>query len=138
MGSTLFVIGTIDMQYFLDSKLELHGFDDDASEDLIAKMLGEGAIPCSARPSLQHRWIDGAWVLDAALFVSVNSASVRAKRDSLIADISWRYDRYHREIRLGLAPHDDLIVLDTYIQALADVTKQAGFPNDVTWPEIPS
>lgn len=32
----------------------------------------------------------------------------------------------------------DLEEVKTYRQALRDITKQSGFPKDVTWPELPS
>ena len=32
----------------------------------------------------------------------------------------------------------DLEEVKTYRQALRDITKQSGFPRDVTWPELPS
>lgn len=34
--------------------------------------------------------------------------------------------------------HKDLEEVKTYRQALRDITKQSGFPRDVTWPELPS
>lgn len=62
------------------------------------------------------------------------SSMVRATRDKLIEDEAWRYERYAREVRLGLTPTDNITALDTYIQALADVPSQEGFPWDITWP----
>ena len=38
--------------------------------------------------------------------------------------------------RQGLTPSDDIVALDTYIQALRDVPDQAGFPYDVEWPML--
>lgn len=62
---------------------------------------------------------------------------VRAQRDSMIAAVAWRYERHAREIRMGLKATDSLATLDTYIQELADITSQSGFPNDINWPEAP-
>lgn len=62
------------------------------------------------------------------------AAAARAKRDSMITGVAWRYERHARELRLGLAPTDDLAALDIYVQALADVTKQASFPSAINWP----
>ena len=61
---------------------------------------------------------------------------VRAKRDRLIAQEDWRYARYNSEVRQGLTPSDDIVALDTYIQALRDIPEQSGFPWDVVWPVL--
>ena len=61
---------------------------------------------------------------------------VRAKRDRLIAKEDWRYTRYNSEVRQGLTPSDDIVAIDTYIQALRDIPDQAGFPYDVEWPVL--
>lgn len=62
------------------------------------------------------------------------SAKARADRDALIAKVEWRYTRHAREVRLGLPLTDDIAVLDVYVQALADITKQFGFPGVINWP----
>jgi len=61
---------------------------------------------------------------------------VREKRSTLIANVTWRYERYAREMRLGLATTDDIGKLDAYIQLLCDIPDQAGFPHDVVWPVL--
>lgn len=66
------------------------------------------------------------------------AASVRAERDSRMAAFQWRLDRYNSEHRLGLRLTDDISVLDAYMQALRDVTKQATFPVSVVWPAVPA
>lgn len=63
-------------------------------------------------------------------------AQVRAERDRLIGEVQWRYERHAREVRLGLEPSDDIKALDAYVQALADVPKQKGFPGKVKWPVL--
>jgi len=63
--------------------------------------------------------------------------AVRKTRDSLIAAVQWRYERNARETRLSLKPTDSIAVLDKYVQDLADVTKQKGFPEKVKWPINP-
>ena len=65
------------------------------------------------------------------------SNSIREKRDQLINLEAWRYERHARESRLGLTPTDDIGELDSYIQALADVPSQPGFPHDIAWPANP-
>jgi len=60
----------------------------------------------------------------------------RSKRDSLLAGISWRYERYERETRLTMTPTDNIETLDTYAQALADLPEQEGFPTTINWPSL--
>ena len=61
--------------------------------------------------------------------------SVRMTRDRHMQETEWRYARHHREVRLGLEPTDSLEALDTYMQALADVTKQDN-PLKINWPTL--
>jgi len=56
------------------------------------------------------------------------AAQVRAERDRLLAESDWT--------QVPDAPVDSTAWAD-YRQALRDVPQQAGFPNDVTWPEQP-
>ena len=66
---------------------------------------------------------------------SVRARQERENRDARIKSIEWRYVRYERNARLGLPQQDNIDALDTYVQALADVPTQAGFPWDIQWPE---
>lgn len=66
--------------------------------------------------------------------VSELAARVRRERDARMADFEWRYARNAREARLGLAESDATKALDGYMQALAAITEQEGFPADVVWP----
>lgn len=61
--------------------------------------------------------------------------TVRADRDARIDAVTWRYERHARETRLGMVTTDNLTTLDTYVQALADVPNQPGFPTSVNWPD---
>lgn len=58
---------------------------------------------------------------------------IRHNRDIKIAELDWRYNRYARLNRLGLDQIDNLNALDTYSQALADITKQSD-PTNIVWP----
>jgi hypothetical protein len=58
---------------------------------------------------------------------------VRTTRYHLMQDIEWRYTRYDRQVRMGLPTTDDISTLDTYMQALADITTQTD-PWDIVWP----
>ena len=64
-------------------------------------------------------------------------AGVRVDRDLLIKETQFRVERYNRLDRLGATQIDDIAELDTYIQALADVPSQPGFPFNVIWPTKP-
>ena len=61
--------------------------------------------------------------------------NVRAERDQIMRDNDWRYLRYQRQTRAGITPTDDLIKLDQYMQALADVTAQQD-PYNIVWPSL--
>jgi len=63
-------------------------------------------------------------------------ANVRKTRDQLIRLYEWKYVRNARETRLGLPTTDNLQELDTYMQALADITNCSD-PNNVVWPAAP-
>jgi hypothetical protein len=62
--------------------------------------------------------------------------SVRLMRDKMLAAIDWRYLRLASQIRLGIAPSDTLEQLDTYAQALRDITQQSD-PLNIQWPIQP-
>ena len=53
---------------------------------------------------------------------------VRAKRNSLLAETDY----------LALTDTTLTSEMATYRQALRDITSQAGFPTDVTWPVKPT
>jgi hypothetical protein len=58
---------------------------------------------------------------------------VRESRTHLMLDMEWKYSRYNRQIRLGLPTTDNISVLDTYMQQLADITTQDD-PWNIVWP----
>ena len=62
---------------------------------------------------------------------------IRAHRDRLLSELDWRIMRYQSQLRLGITPTDDISVLDTYAQALRDVTLQTN-PDAIEWPPVPS
>jgi hypothetical protein len=70
---------------------------------------------------------------ELAVDVETQWGRVRDRRDELMDHYDWMYARYDREARLNL-PHAVMIEdLDTYMQALADITLQAD-PFDIAWP----
>ena len=81
------------------------------------------------------KWDGAKWSVETILVVEPDpelkplspAESVRAKRDDLLIDSD----------KMALA---DLITDEwrTYRQALRDLPEQDGFPNTVSWPDIPS
>jgi hypothetical protein len=61
---------------------------------------------------------------------------IRIERDRLMNEISWRYERYHREVRMGLTPSDDIKILDEYMQQLADIPNTFKLADEVVFPVI--
>ena len=59
--------------------------------------------------------------------------AIREQRDQLMKEFDWRYNRYAREVRLGLTPSDDIAAMDNYMQDLADITNQSD-PFNISWP----
>ena len=62
---------------------------------------------------------------------------VRAERERLIESVRWRIERHSDELALGREPTEPLEPLLRYTQALRDVPHQEGFPETISWPELP-
>lgn len=58
---------------------------------------------------------------------------IRNSRDQLMKEFEWRYNRFYRQTRLGLATTDTIESLDQYMQDLADITAIEDVDN-VQWP----
>ena len=63
--------------------------------------------------------------------------TARAERDRLIESVRWRIERRNDELALGSEPTETLEPLLQYTQALRDVPQQEGFPETISWPELP-
>ena len=110
--------------------------------ELGADAVLEGPQPSTGRYQVVYRdgveQIDGQWFtkysladMDAdaiAAHDAQQAKGVRDDRNKRLADYDWT--------QLADAPVDDL-VWAAYRQSLRDVPSQAGFPWDVTWPEVP-
>jgi len=59
--------------------------------------------------------------------------NIRLQRDQKMRDFEWRIMRNQRQTFLGLPTTDNMIDLQTYMQALADITLQPD-PFNITWP----
>lgn len=64
---------------------------------------------------------------ELAVDVSNAKAAARSKRDSLLAETDY----------LALSDANMSAEMATYRQALRDITDQAGFPTNITWPTKP-
>jgi hypothetical protein len=66
------------------------------------------------------------------------SNAQRRTRDMMIKEVQWRFERHARLARLNQPQIDDIAELDIYVQALADVPSQTGFPFNIEWPQLPN
>lgn len=77
----------------------------------------------------QQTWlVTDATAAEITSRTSAQAASVRQERNQRLADCDWT--------QLSDAPVD-AVAWATYRQALRDVTSQAGFPWQITWPSEP-
>lgn len=67
-------------------------------------------------------------VLLSEKIVEFTEDEIRAKRNILLAETDY----------LALSDNTLSSDMSTYRQALRDITSQAGFPTDVTWPTKPT
>jgi hypothetical protein len=69
--------------------------------------------------------------------ISTAAEVVRQIRNQKIKDFESRLLRAFRLQNSGMS-HENIGVLDSYVQALADVPQQPGFPLNVVWPNLPN
>jgi hypothetical protein len=62
---------------------------------------------------------------------------IRDYRDSVIASVRWRVDRYNDEVNLDKHPTENIMPVLKYIQQLRDVTLQSD-PYNIQWPVLSS
>jgi len=108
-----------------------------------AEILDAGYVPVSDPPTLnayeELSWSGTDWMVTGLTDqqkLDKTWASIRELRDGTIANVEWRISRYFSQVRLGIPPQDDIVKLDTYVQALRDITKQPD-PHNILWPEVP-
>jgi hypothetical protein len=96
----------------------------------------DGTIEVTQRPSHLHAYSNGAWVAPSdAVYNEWKSIGVRAERDSLLAS---KVDKIvSNPLRWDDMSSDKQAQWKLYRRALLDITAQAGFPNEVTWPTKP-
>jgi type II secretory pathway component PulL len=89
-------------------------------------MTANGPIPFTADEEAERDAEEAAW---AAGENDRRAEQVRAERDTKLAASDWtQMPDYNGANK---------VVWATYRQALRDIPAQAGFPWDVTWPEMP-
>ncbi|MGO4815253.1 phage tail assembly chaperone [Cupriavidus sp. 2MCAB6] len=110
-----------------------------------AEYSGLGDLPAfltdEPRPSPAHKWADEEWTLDVALETEQLAASVRARRDALLAEADRLIAPLMDGFVLGeLDPADEVLLkaMSQYRKALRAVTSQAGFPRTIDWPVKPA
>jgi|TARA_E500000178_G_scaffold353087_1_gene418079 hypothetical protein len=88
-------------------------------------------------------WNGTAWEVVSLTTEEINSRTaklwveVRETRDLKINEVEWRVMRNLSETRLGITTTTDSISdLDTYIQALRDITTSTTNPLEVVWPTL--
>ena len=91
------------------------------NDELLAAMALAGDVAAYVPPTQAE--------LDAA-----KAQAVRAQRDSLLLEVDAIAGN---ALRWAALDADTQAAWAAYRQALLDVPQQAGFPNDVTWPEKP-
>ena len=87
-------------------------------------------------------WNSGSWEVvsltseEIAAHNALLWEEVRSTRDIKITEVEWRVMRNLSETRIGITTNTDNISdLDTYIQALRDISKQTD-PENITWPVL--
>ncbi len=108
----------------------------DPSPSLLAKY-PEGTIEVALKPSPLHTFDGSSWVPPTqAELDEVAAQAVRATRDMKLAT---EVDPIAgNALRWAALDADTQAAWAAYRQALLDVPAQAGFPHNVTWPEVPS
>jgi hypothetical protein len=61
---------------------------------------------------------------------------VRSQRDYILSLLDWRFLRHQSQTRLNITLTDSIESLDTYAQALRDITLQSD-PYNIVWPTAP-
>ena len=114
------------MIYYKNTQGEVYAYETEAERDqwgapdLAAMTPSEVDVHLNPKPTLEQL-----------------AVTARAKRDQLIESVRWRIERHSDELALGSEPTEPLEPLLQYTQALRDVPQQAGFPEDVEWPQCP-
>lgn len=112
-----------------------------------AGYIAAGDYPAYDSTTQKVIWNGTAWEVVDLTTEEINAivnqqwAEVRESRDTKIKEVEWRVMRNLSETRQGLDTTDNITDLDTYIQALRDITSTTTNPLEVSWPilgQLPS
>ena len=112
-----------------------------------AGYVAAGDYPAYDSTTQKVIWNGTAWEVIDLTTEEINAvvnqqwAEVRESRDTKIKEVEWRVMRNLSETRQGLDTTDNITDLDTYIQALRDITTTTTNPLEVSWPilgQLPS
>lgn len=108
-----------------------------------AGYVAAGNFPSYDNSAQKVIWNSTAWEVVSLTTEEINSKTaevwveVRETRDLKINEVEWRVMRNLSETRLGITTTTDNISdLDTYIQALRDITSTTTNPLEVVWPTL--
>lgn len=108
-----------------------------------AGYVAAGNFPSYDSSAQKVIWNSTAWEVVSLTTEEINSKTaevwveVRETRDLKINEVEWRVMRNLSETRLGITTTTDNISdLDTYIQALRDITSTTTNPLEVVWPTL--
>jgi hypothetical protein len=91
-------------------------------------------------PGEFHIWRDSVWVLDEQARLASVRQQCLDQRDVLLRDAVLRIAPLQYAEDIGDANHDELLLLiewKLYSVELNRIEKQAGFPDEITWPVAP-
>jgi hypothetical protein len=109
-----------------------------------AGYVAAGDFPAYDSDTQKVIWNGTAWEVVSLTTEEINAklaelwAEVRENRDTKIKEVEWRVMRNLSETRQGLDTTDNISDLDTYIQALRDITSTTTNPLEVSWPSLTS
>lgn len=114
------------MIYYKSKTGEVFAYD---QEQIDGGWVKEGLVPMTDDEVSEH--------LNPTPTTEQIAAQARAERDAKIEAVRWRIERARDEEALGIPLTEPLEPLLQYVQDLRDVPHQAGFPENVEWPEEP-
>ncbi|WP_433899121.1 tail fiber assembly protein [Pseudomonas sp. PSE1(2024)] len=91
-------------------------------------------------PGEFHVWRDNAWQLDEQARLHSVSQQILEERDTLLRDAVLRIAPLQYAEDIGDASHEEQLQLlewKLYSVELNRIEKQAGFPEEITWPVVP-
>lgn len=107
-----------------------------------AGYVAAGESPAYDNTTQKVIWNGTAWEVVELTTEEINAivqqqwAEVRESRDAKIKEVEWRVMRNLSETRQGIDTTDNITDLDTYIQALRDITSTTTNPLEVSWPVL--